>query len=73
MKCGLLYIVGKLINLLFNGNKNNFNKSFQILKISRLIKNIVTKTLKVNFDGAGKKTIQNISILQKIKVKYVLN
>ena len=70
MKCGLLYIVGKLINLLFNGNKNNFNKPIQILKISRLIKNIVTKTLKINFDGPGKKNCsKHLVHFAKIKVQ----
>ena len=59
-------------NLVFDGNKNNFNKSFKILRISRLTKITVTKTLKVNFDGAGK-IVRNISILQKIKVQYVHN
>ena len=74
MKCLLLYIIGNQKILLFHSKNDHLNKSFQILKISRFTKNIATKTLKLNFNGAGKKSVQNISsILQKIRVQYVLN
>ena len=42
------------------------------MKISRLMKNIVTKTLKVNFDGAGKKPFKTSPFCKKSKFNMFL-